>query len=400
MLKLAGVSEPGRQGRGDHAARDPDRAGCTGAGRPDRATCSKGNNHWSRRTSAPRRRGSTGRPTSAQPAWRRLRRFVVWQPSAVTGISALVASEPLETWKDYLDVPRHPVAAAVLPVGVRQPVVRFLRGTVLTGAKQQRERWKRAVARHQRRARLRGGPAVRRALLPAGGEGAGSRRWSPTSSPPSATASTSLEWMAPGHQAGGEGQAGRAQGGRRLSRPLARLLRARGEGRRCVRQRRAGGRCSSYRQSLAKLGQPVDRSEWVMTPQPVNAVNLPAMNAMNFPAAILQPPYFDPKRPRRMDYGAIGADHRPRGEPQLRQLRARCSIPRAGCTTGGRRRTSSISRRQRPSSSRSTTQYRPFPDLAVNGKQTLGENIADLAGLTAAYDAYRRSQGGKPAPEG
>ena len=62
-----------------------------------------------------------------------------------------------------------------------------------------------------------------------------------------------------------------------------------------------------YRRNLAKLGKPVDRGEWVMTPQTVNAVNLPVMNAMNFPAAILQPPYFDPARPVAMDYGAIGA---------------------------------------------------------------------------------------------
>jgi len=62
-----------------------------------------------------------------------------------------------------------------------------------------------------------------------------------------------------------------------------------------------------YRVELAKLRQPVDRAEWVMTPQTVNAVNLPAMNAMNFPAGILQPPFFDPQRPLAMDYGAIGA---------------------------------------------------------------------------------------------
>ena len=62
-----------------------------------------------------------------------------------------------------------------------------------------------------------------------------------------------------------------------------------------------------YRRELEKLNKPVDRSEWVMTPQTVNAVNLPAMNAMNFPAAILQPPFFDPKRPLAMDYGAIGS---------------------------------------------------------------------------------------------
>src|SRR5438309_4535984 len=59
--------------------------------------------------------------------------------------------------------------------------------------------------------------------------------------------------------------------------------------------------------NLAKLAQPVDRSEWCMTPQTVNAVNLPAMNALNFPAAMLQPPYFDPERDPVMDYGATGA---------------------------------------------------------------------------------------------
>ena len=62
-----------------------------------------------------------------------------------------------------------------------------------------------------------------------------------------------------------------------------------------------------YRRNLAKLGQPVDRGEWVMDPQTVNAVNLPAMNALNFPAAMLQPPYFDPARPVVMDYGASGS---------------------------------------------------------------------------------------------
>ena len=77
--------------------------------------------------------------------------------------------------------------------------------------------------------------------------------------------------------------------------------------RRRVRQRGARASCSSTAAQLAKLGKPVDRGEWVMTPQMVNAVNLPAMNALNFPAAILQPPFFDPSAPPAMDYGAIGA---------------------------------------------------------------------------------------------
>jgi predicted metalloendopeptidase len=63
----------------------------------------------------------------------------------------------------------------------------------------------------------------------------------------------------------------------------------------------------NYRYNLAKLARAVDRSEWAMNPQLVNAVNLPAMNAINFPAAYLQPPNFDPQRDPVMDYGAIGA---------------------------------------------------------------------------------------------
>ena len=66
-----------------------------------------------------------------------------------------------------------------------------------------------------------------------------------------------------------------------------------------------------YQRNLAKLGRPVDRAEWVMKPQLVNAVNLPAMNALNFPAAILQPPYFDPQRDAVTGLRRHRRDHRP-----------------------------------------------------------------------------------------
>jgi putative endopeptidase len=152
-----------------------------------------------------------------------------------------------------------------------------------------------------------------------------------------------------------------------------------------------------YRQSLERLTGPVDRAEWVMTPQTVNAVNLPAMNALNFPAAILQPPYFDPKRPLVMDYGTIGGgighevSHSFDNQGALFDATGRLHnwwIPED-------------LKHFEASSAQLVAQYdayRPFPDLAVNGKQTLGENIADLAGLAAAYDAYHRSLAGKAAP--
>ena len=149
--------------------------------------------------------------------------------------------------------------------------------------------------------------------------------------------------------------------------------------------------------NLRKLGRPVDRSEWVMTPQTVNAVNLPVMNAMNFPAAMLQPPYFDPARPLAMDYGAIGAviGH---------EISHSFDDSGALFDAAGRFRnwwTDEDKAHFDASSAQLVKQYdsyRPFPDLAVNGKLTLGENIADVAGLAAAYDAYQMSLGGQPAP--
>jgi predicted metalloendopeptidase len=152
-----------------------------------------------------------------------------------------------------------------------------------------------------------------------------------------------------------------------------------------------------YRRAVAGLAQPVDRGAWVMTPQTVNAVNLPAMNALNFPAAILQPPYFDPKRPLVMDYGAIGA---------IIGHEVSHSFDNQGALFDAKGRlhnwwTPEDFKHFEASSAQLVAQYdayKPFPDLAVKGQQTLGENIADLAGLTAAYDAWHRSLGGKPAP--
>jgi putative endopeptidase len=150
---------------------------------------------------------------------------------------------------------------------------------------------------------------------------------------------------------------------------------------------RHGAELFEYRRNLRKLEEPVDRSEWVMTPQLVNAVNLPAMNAMNFPAAIPQPPYVDPNRPAAMDYGAIGA---------IISHEISHSFDDQGSLFDADfahfKKASEALVKQYDS-------YRPFPDLHVNGKQTLGENIADVAGLSAAYDAYRLSLGGNPAPE-
>jgi predicted metalloendopeptidase len=152
-----------------------------------------------------------------------------------------------------------------------------------------------------------------------------------------------------------------------------------------------------YHYSLAKLGRPVDRGEWAMNPQLVNAVNLPAMNAINFPAAILQPPNFDPHRDPVMDYGAIGAvigheiSHSFDDQGALFDASGRLQNwwtkeDFAHFEAAGKRLIEQFNA------------YHPFPDISVNGRQTLSENIADVAGLAVSLDAWRLTLHGGPAP--
>jgi len=152
-----------------------------------------------------------------------------------------------------------------------------------------------------------------------------------------------------------------------------------------------------YHREAARLGSAVDRKEWSMTPQTVNAVNLPLQNALNFPAAVLQPPFFDPLAPAAANYGAIGSviGH---------EISHTFDTEGSAFDSKGRVRnwwTPADLAHFEAATAKLAAQYdtyRPFPDISVNGKQTLAENIADLAGISAAYDGYRASLPGKTAP--
>ncbi len=148
---------------------------------------------------------------------------------------------------------------------------------------------------------------------------------------------------------------------------------------------------------IAKLGKPIDREEWYMTPQTVNAYYNPEMNEIVFPAAILQPPFFNLKADDAVNYGGIGAvigheishgfddqGSRYDGDGALRNW----------WTDEDRKnfevRTKALIAQY--------SQYEPLPGYKVNGELTIGENIADLAGMSIAYKAYRLSLNGKEAP--
>ncbi len=153
----------------------------------------------------------------------------------------------------------------------------------------------------------------------------------------------------------------------------------------------------SWNDDVSKLGKPIDRAEWGMTPQTNNAYYSPRLNDIVFPAAILQPPNFDPAADPAANYGAIGATigHE--------MSHAFDDQGRKSDGTGLQRDwwTPADADRYVRESDKLVEQfngYEPLPGNHINGKLTLGENIADLAGLRIAYDAYKLSLGGKPAP--
>jgi putative endopeptidase len=152
-----------------------------------------------------------------------------------------------------------------------------------------------------------------------------------------------------------------------------------------------------WQRRLGQLGGPVDRSEWGMTPQTVNAYYRPSANEIVFPAAILQPPFFDFEAEDAVNYGAIGAvigheishgfDDRGRrfdGEGRLRDWWT------AEDDAAFRERTERLVEH--------FSAFRPLPDTAINGRLSLGENIADLSGLGIAWRAWQRSLDGREAP--
>ncbi|HLX75767.1 MAG TPA: M13 family metallopeptidase, partial [Terriglobales bacterium] len=322
------------------------------------------------------------------------KKFIVWQPAAFSGESALVASVPLDTWKDWMAYHLVERYAAVLPKALVDENFAFF-GKELLGTPQQRPRWQRGVM-------------LTNALL---GDAVGqiyAKRYFSPQAKAEAQAMVSnliaafrkridaLDWMAPATKAEAKAKLGTLYVG--LGYPETWRDYSKYE----VRADDIFGnvwRASlfKYHHDVGRLGGPVDRHEWSMTPQTVNAVNLPLQNALNFPAAILQPPFFDPEAPAAANYGAIGSvigheiSHTFDTEGSTFDSKGRL---RDWWTPADLQHFEKVTAQL----AKQYDAYQPFPDLHVNGQQTLAENIADVAGISAAYDGYHASLQGKPAP--
>ncbi|MQR98278.1 M13 family metallopeptidase [Gluconobacter aidae] len=157
------------------------------------------------------------------------------------------------------------------------------------------------------------------------------------------------------------------------------------------------GAAFNWQHDLDKLDKPVDRDEWGMTPQTVNAYNDPTMNEIVFPAAILQPPFFDPKGDVAVNYGAIGGvighemSHGFDDQGRHYDEHGRLNDWWTKASTDAFQKLAD----------RLGAQYdaqEVLPGAHVNGKMTMGENIADSGGLNLGLQAYHDSLHGKPAP--
>jgi putative endopeptidase len=320
--------------------------------------------------------------------------FIVWQPTAFAGESALVASAPLDAWKDWLAYRLIEDYADALPKAVVDEHFAFF-GKTLSGAQEQRPRWQRGVAQ------------VNRLLGDAVGQ-IYAQRYFPPEAKAAAQAMVAniiaafrkridaLTWMDPSTKAEAQAKLTTLYVGIGYPETWQDYSAYEVKADDLFGNLWRGG-LFDYHYSVSRIGQPVDRKEWCMTPQTVNAVNLPLHNGLNFPAAILQPPFFDPQAPAAANYGAIGTviGH---------EISHTFDTEGSAFDSKGRVRNwwkDADLQHFEAATARLVAQYdtyKPFPDISVNGKQTIGENIADVAGLSAAYDGYHASLAGKPAP--
>ena len=392
ILKLAGFADA--DARADKVLALETNIAQAHATREDSADVLKANNTWSRKDFASKA------PGIDWPAFFKAARldgadhFIVWHPGAVTGAAALVNIVDLDTWKDYLAFHQINQHAASLSKAFADQSFAF-NGKALAGTPQQSPRWKRALAATNGALDEAVGQLYVARYFPASDKtrlkqmvanivGAFSKRID------------KLDWMAP---------ATRAQAQEKLKtmyvgvgypdrwKSFAGLKVARDDAFGNVLRAEQ----FHYAQQVAKLKQKVDRTAWAMPPQLVNAVNLPLQNAMNFPAAILQPPFFDSAASDAANYGAIGSviGH---------EISHSFDDQGAQFDAKGRLRdwwTKEDMAHFKKAADKLVAQfntYKPFPDLAVNGQLTLSENLADLAGVAASYDAYQATLAGKAVP--
>ncbi|MBK8465217.1 MAG: M13 family metallopeptidase [Chloracidobacterium sp.] len=392
VLRLANISEPEAK-----AARIYDlenKIAQTHATREESANVAKSNNPWKMSDFAKAAPGldwksyfkSAG--LSSQPM------VMVWHPNAIKGTSSLVAGQGIDVWKEYLTFRILERSSGLLPKAFADESFNF-NGKQLAGLRQQRPRNMRAIS------------VTSGALSDAVGKMYTEKYFPAKAKTEIQTLVKNIiaafrqridkiEWMSPETRAKAKAKVDTIYVGVGYPDKWRSY-----EGLKIIPNDALGNsqRVSmfNYKHHLSKLGKPVDKGEWWMAAQVVNAVNYPLQNALSFPAAILNPPFFDMNADPVANYGSIGSVI---GHEISHSFDATGSLFDAEGKYQNWWTPQDLEHFQ--NAARMLTAqfdtYEPLPGLRVNGKLTLDENIADLAGLAAAYDGYRAAYGGKEAP--
>ena len=319
---------------------------------------------------------------------------VVRQPSYLRALDTVLTATPVGTWRDYLTARLLDGYAAELPAAFREARFAF-RGRTLSGQQAMGAPWKRAVDGTER---ILGEPAGRLYVARYFKPEAKARMDRLVANIREAykVGIDSLEWMSPATKAQAQDKLAHFTvkiGYPDVPRDYSSLA--------IRRDDLLGNAIRSaewnYADMASRLGHPVDRTRWGMTPQTVNAYYNASNNEIVFPAAILQPPFFDVNADDAVNYGAIGAvigheighgfDDQGRKSDGAGNLRDWWTAADAQAFDARTRRLGA--------------QYdaiNPIDDLHINGVLTMGENIGDLSGLAQAYRAYRISLHGQEAP--
>ena len=320
--------------------------------------------------------------------------LVVSQPSYIKGLNTVWAKQSLDTWKQYLRFQLLNSAAPYLSQNWVDQRFEFY-GKALRGVPQNLPAWQRAMRVED--AAL--GEALGKLYVEKHYSAQSQERMEKMVANLLAAMNQSiatLDWMSPATQKQAKAKLATFMpkiGYPKQWRDYSGLTIDRGDLMGNVQRSRA----FEFDRDVAKLGKPIDRSEWMMTPQTVNAYYNPELNEIVFPAVMLQPPFFDAQADDAVNYGAIGAvigheishgfDDEGSQYDGLGNLRDWWT--KADHANFAKRTQALVQQ---------FNAYSPLPGYTINGELTLGENIADTSGLAIALKAYRLSLGDKAAP--
>ena len=319
---------------------------------------------------------------------------IVSQPSYLTGFAKLLKSTPLSVWKEYFAWQVLSSNASLLSKQFDEEDFAF-NGTVLQGTPEQQPRWKRGVNLEEGAVGESLGKLYVAKYFPPENKARMEKLVGNLLAAFRQSVDT-LDWMGP--QTKEAAKAKLAAFTPKIGYPdkwrdYSSLTIARDD----LYGNMERAAVFEFKRNVNKLGKPVDRSEWGMTPQTVNAYYNPEMNEIVFPAAILQKPFFNPDADDAVNYGAIGA---------VIGHEISHGFDDQGAQYDGAGNLHDWWTKEDKKNFAAKTQalvkqysgYEPLPGYHVNGELTLGENIADNSGLSIAYKAYRISLGGKDAP--